>query len=265
MPLANTDSAKQARSINGRYKRDFYREAFIVQKQLQLLRDLQELDTEKKVVEDEQKAALSEQQTLKAELDRLQGMVDSLAGEIGVLEAEKRELDKAMILEQENIERSEGRLPQIKTQKEYVAVLKEVDTAKKLAKELQASIDAKNEILSSLSADKDEKDGELAASSEQANARCAEIDAAMVSVNNKFAKMTSQRDALLEELPKALRKRYKLLMSRRAGVAVVEARDGACTGCNMHLPPQMYNSLFVVQEIQPCPHCSRLLFVTAPD
>jgi predicted nucleic acid-binding Zn-ribbon protein len=236
-----------------------------VQKQLQLLRDLQELDTEKKVVEDEQKAALREQQSLKQELDRLQGMVDSLAGEIDVLEAEKRELDNAMALEQENIQRSEGRLPQIKTQKEYVAVLKEIDTAKKLAKELQASIDAKNEILASLAADKEEKDGELAASTEKANARCAEIDAAMVSVNEKFASMTSQRNALLEELPKKMRKRYELLMNRRAGVAVVEARDGACFGCHMHLPPQMYNSLFVVKEIQSCPHCSRLLYVTAAD
>ena len=226
-----------------------------MQKQLQLLRDLQELDTEKKVVEDEQKSALSEQQVLKVELDRLQGMVDSLVGEIGVLEAEKRELDSAMVMEQENVERSEGRLPQIKTQKEYVAVLKEVDTAKKLAKELQASIDAKDEILSSLSADKDEKDGELAASTEQANDRCSGIDAAMVSVNNKFTKMTSQRNALLEELPKAMRKRYELLMSRRAGVAVVEARGGACSWCHMHLPPQMYNSLFVVQEVHTCPHC----------
>jgi len=236
-----------------------------VQKQLQLLRDLQELDTETKVVEDEQKAALSEQQGLKQELDRLQDMVDSLAGEIAVLEAEKRELDNAMTLEQENVQRSEARLPQIKTQKEYVAVIKEVDTAKKLAKELQSSIDAKNEILTSLLADKEEKDGELAASTEQADARCAEIDAAMVSVNEKFAKMTSQRKALLEELPKKMRKRYELLMSRRAGVAVVEARDGACYGCHMHLPPQMYNSLFVAEEVQSCPHCNRLLYVTAAD
>jgi len=236
-----------------------------VQKQLQLLRDLQELDTETKVVEDEQKAALSEQQGLKQELDRLQDMVDSLAGEIAVLEAEKRELDNAMTLEQENVQRSEARLPQIKTQKEYVAILKEVDTAKKLAKELQSSIDAKNEILTSLLADKEEKDGELAASTEQADARCAEIDAAMVSVNEKFAKMTSQRKALLEELPKKMRKRYELLMSRRAGVAVVEARDGACYGCHMHLPPQMYNSLFVAEEVQSCPHCNRLLYVTAAD
>jgi hypothetical protein len=236
-----------------------------VQEQLQLLRDLQELDTEKKVVENEQQAGLNEQQALKAELDRLQGMVDSLAGEISILEGEKVELTNIMALEQQNIERSESRLPQIKTQKEYVAVLKEVDTAKKLAKESQTSIDAKNEILESLSADKAEKDDELATSTEQADARCAEIDASLVDVNGKLAKMDRQRGVLLEELPKSLRKRYELLMARRAGVAVVEARGGACLGCHMHLPPQMFNSLFVIDEVQSCPHCSRLLFVTAPD
>jgi len=236
-----------------------------VQKQLQLLRDLQELDTEKKDVEDKRQSGLNEQQILKAELDRLQQMVDSLAGEISVLEGEKAELVSAMALEQENVERSEGRLPQIKTQKEYVAVLKEVDTAKKLSKDLQANIDAKDEILLSLTSDKEEKDGELATNTEQADTRCSEVDASMVAVNKKLATMESQRSGMLEELPKSMRKRYELLMSRRAGLAIVEARNGACLGCHMHLPPQMFNSLFVLDEIQPCPHCSRLLFVTAAD
>jgi predicted nucleic acid-binding Zn-ribbon protein len=241
------------------------REAFIVQKQLQLLRDLQELDTEKKIVENDRQARLNEQQIFKTGIDRLQQMVDSLAGEINVLEAEKAELSSAMSLELENVERSEGRLPQIKTQKEYVAVLKEVDTANKLAKELQVKIDAKNDILTSLLADKAEKDAELASNTEQADKRCAEIDASLVAVNKQLAEMDSQREALLGELPKSLRKRYGLLMSRRAGVAIVEARGGACLGCHMHLPPQTFNSLFVVTEIQTCPHCNRLLFVTAPD
>lgn len=235
-----------------------------MQKQLQLLRDLQEMDTEKKVVEKERQAGLKEQQELRAGLARLQQMVDSLAGEISVLEGEKAELAGAMALEQQNIERSEGRLPQIKTQKEYVAVLKEVDTAKKLTKELQAKIDAKNQSLTSLVADRTEKDSELASSTEQAEARCAEIDASLVAVNERLAEMDRQREILLEDLPKSLRKRYELLMSRRGGVAVVEANNGACLGCHMHLPPQMFNSLFVVNEIQSCPHCNRLLFVTAP-
>jgi len=236
-----------------------------VQKQLQLLRDLQELDTEKKVVENEKKTGLDEQQALKAELERLQEMVDSLAGEISILEDEKSELVNAYKLEQDNIERSEGRLPQIKTQKEYVAVLKEVDTAKKLSKELQGNIDAKDEALNSLNADKAEKDGELAKQTEEADARCAEIDASLASVNEKLDEMIGQRDNLLKDLPSSLRKRYELLMSRRGGVAVVEARGGACLGCHMHLPPQMFNSLFITKEIQSCPHCNRLLFVEALD
>jgi predicted nucleic acid-binding Zn-ribbon protein len=236
-----------------------------VQKQLQLLRDLQELDTEKNVIEAEQQTGLDEQQALNAELERLQEMVDSLADEIGVLENEKVELDNAMLLEQQNIERSEGRLPQIKTQKEYIAVLKEVDTAKKLAKELQDQIDAKLETLKSLNAEKSEKDDEFAKAKEQASERCAEIDASLVSVVEKLDEMERQRKALLEDLPTRLRKRYELLMSRRGGVAIVEARSGACLGCHMHLPPQLFNSLFVVKEMQTCPHCNRLLFVTAPD
>ena len=115
-----------------------------MQKQLQLLRDLQELDTEKKVIENERQSGLNEKQIHNAELDRLQEMVESLAGEIAVLDTEKAEFLNSIALEQENVERSEGRLPQIKTQKEYVAVLKEVDTAKKLAKELQTNIEFAN-------------------------------------------------------------------------------------------------------------------------
>ena len=236
-----------------------------MQKQLQLLRDLQELDTEKNVIEAERQTGLDEQQALNAELERLQEMVDSLAEEIGVLENEKKELANAMALEEQNIERSEGRLPQIKTQKEYIAVLKEVDTAKKLAKELQDQIDAKNEILSSRSVEKTEKDEEFAKAKEQTGERCAEIDASLVSVVEKLDEMERQRKVLLADLPTRLRKRYELLMSRRGGVAVVEARNGACLGCHMHLPPQLFNSLYVVKEIQACPHCNRLLFVTATN
>ena len=236
-----------------------------MQKQLQLLRDLQELDTERKVIEVERQTGLNEQQALNAELERLQEMVDSLTDEIGALESEQSELANAMVLEQQNIERSEGRLPQIKTQKEYIAVLKEVDTAKKLAKELQDRIDAKGETLTSLGAEKAEKDDEFAKAKEQASARCAEIDASLVSVIKQLDEMERQRKVLMEGLPTRLRKRYELLMSKRAGVAVVEARGGACLGCHMHLPPQMFNSLFVIKEIQSCPHCNRLLFVTAVD
>lgn len=236
-----------------------------MQNQLQLLRDVQELDKEKQVIEKQAKVSTLELESLRSETDRLQEMVNRLAAEIDGLEGEKAELAAALTLEQQNIERSEGRLPQIKTQKEYVAVLKEIDTAKKLAKELQVKIDARNEGLTSLCADKAEKDRELAAGEEQVKSRSEEINLVLADLNGKLEKMVQQRTRFLNELPKTLCKRYELLLSRRDGLAVVEARNGACQGCHMHLPPQMYNSLFLVSEVQPCPHCNRLLYVVAPD
>lgn len=230
--------------------------------QLQLLRDLQELDQQKLAIDRQRQKGVSEQELLQGELDSLQKDVDQLAVEIETLEGEKGELMNALTQEQENITRSEGRLPQIKTQKEYVAVLKEVDTAKKLGKELEGQIAGKDETLASLNADKAEKDEEHGALTEKANARRAEVDEELAGFDSQLAEMTSQREALMKDLPTSLRKRYDLLLKRRGGVAVVEARGGACLGCNMHLPPQLFNSLLVKKDdVQACPHCNRLLYV----
>jgi predicted nucleic acid-binding Zn-ribbon protein len=54
-------------------------------------------------------------------------------------------------------------------------------------------------------------------------------------------------------------KRYEKLREGRRGVAVAEARAGGCMGCNMQLPPQMYNNLYKGEELITCPHCQRIL------
>lgn len=232
-----------------------------MQKQLQLLRDLQKLDTEIKEVKTEQKKSQDEREVLSSELTRLQEMVEVLDQQISVIESEKSELVNALNIEEGNISRSEGRLPQIKTQKEYIAVLKEIDTAKKLAKEIQGQVDVKNEAITSLKAEKTEKEEELSQVTDANEARFSEIDKKIAQCSEKYDEMDAQRQNLMTDLPTRLRKRYELLMSRRGGVAVVEARGGACLGCHMHLPPQLFNSLYVIKEIQTCPHCNRMLFV----
>lgn len=236
-----------------------------MQDKMLLLKDLQELDQELSRLGQEHRKLEAEQAALESDLERIRSMVASLAADIDQLETQRRELNQALALEQENVKKAEGRLPTIKTQKEYVAVLKEIDTAKKMNKEIHDRIQVKNEEIDSLSRDRQEKEEEFAA----VNARVQERQAAIAAVLNEtggvMTAKNGQREGLLSQLPVPLRKRYQLLMERRGGMAVVEARNGACLGCNMHLPPQLYNSLFRGGEIQSCPHCSRLLFVqTAP-
>jgi predicted nucleic acid-binding Zn-ribbon protein len=234
-----------------------------VPEQLQVLKALQALDRERRDLLQQRQQLDDEQAVLQVELDRVQAMADSLATAIEGRQEERRELLGKLEHERGLAARAEARLPQIKTQREYLAVLKEVDTAKKQIKELGDQVAAKDRDLEALTADKTEKDAEVAALSEQTTARQAEIAAVAAGLDAGLADHGRQRDDLTGKLPVALRKRYDMLLERRNGMAVVEARDGACLGCHMHLPPQLFNRLYVAKEVQSCPHCNRLLYLAA--
>jgi hypothetical protein len=232
-----------------------------VPQDLQVLKELQTLDRERQELLRQRQQLDEELAGLRGELERVQAMADTLAGTIDERQEERQELVGRLEHERGLAARAEARLPQIKTQREYLAVLKEVDAAKKQIKELGDLIAAKDRDLEALTADKGEKDAEIAALGEQTAARAAEIDGALAGLDATLAGHGRQRDGLTAQLPAALRKRYDMLFERRNGLAVVEARDGACLGCHMHLPPQLFNRLYVAKEVQTCPHCNRLLYL----
>ena len=235
-----------------------------MQEKIKLLKDLQAIDQDLKKVRQDREALEKEQASLGSGTDRIRAMVDSLAAELAKLQQERRTLQLALEQEEHNIHRSEGHLPAIKTQKEYVAVLKEIDTAKKLNKDLQDRIQAKDAEIADVTRDREEKEQELAELTAKVSDRLEEIARQLADRASQAGTQVQDRDRLFDQLPVSLRKRYQLLFERRGGLVVVEARNGTCSGCNMHLPPQLFNTLFTLQEIQSCPHCNRLLYVTAP-
>ena len=235
-----------------------------MQEKIKLLKDLQAIDQDLKKVRQDREALEKEQASLGSGTDRIRAMVESLAAELAKLQQERRTLQLALEQEEQNIHRSEGHLPAIKTQKEYVAVLKEIDTAKKLNKDLQDRIKAKDGEIADVTRDREEKEQELAELTAKVSDRLEEISRQLADQASQAGTQVQDRDRLFDQLPVSLRKRYQLLFERRGGLVVVEARNGTCSGCNMHLPPQLFNTLFTLQEIQSCPHCNRLLYVTAP-
>lgn len=235
-----------------------------MQEKIKLLKDLQAIDQDLKKVRQDREALEKEQASLGSGTDRIRAMIESLAAELAKLQQERRTLQLALEQEEQNIHRSEGHLPAIKTQKEYVAVLKEIDTAKKLNKDLQDRIQAKDGEIADVTRDREEKEQELAELTAKVSDRLEEIARQLADQASQAGTQVQDRDRLFDQLPVSLRKRYQLLFERRGGLVVVEARNGTCSGCNMHLPPQLFNTLFTLQEIQSCPHCNRLLYVTAP-
>ncbi|MBN2644588.1 MAG: hypothetical protein JXR59_03825 [Desulfuromonadaceae bacterium] len=232
---------------------------------VQLLIDVQELDQKILEAQNTKQRLELEQQQLDKQVDQLQTVIDDLSSRIREQQTACEELSQALLQEKANIEKSESRLPGIKTQKEYLAVLKEIDIAKKQIKDLEELQQQKNQAIEELENDQQERQQALDEINNSSENRCGEIRELLGEVEEILSNEDGKRDALIEQVPQPFRSRYELVLKRRNGQAIVEARNYTCTGCHMRLPPQFFNALLKNRGIECCPHCNRMLFISNPE
>lgn len=228
---------------------------------LKLLGELQGIDLKIDVLHGEKDALLGEIAALEDNVTVARNAIQEKNNEAEELEAAKKGLEENLATEAGNIVRSEARLKEIKTQKEYQAVSKEISSAKKLTAELEEQILQKSAQLEELQAVINEKQGNLKSLETNIATQQSEVQSKVDKLESEIAVGITAKDATVKGLPATMVKRYQRLRDQRKGLAVVEAKDGCCLGCNMNLPPQVYNLLFRGDEIITCPHCQRVLLL----
>jgi uncharacterized protein len=226
---------------------------------LNALYELQEIDLRIDGLDGEKAQLLAEAQALESRLAEAREKIATRREEASALEAEKAGLETSLATESENIVRSESHLKEIKTQKEYQAVSKEISGAKKLIAELEDQILQKINAMEEVSGDIAKKEAELSELEANVAVQQGEVQVRVAKLEAGIASDAATREETIKGLPASVMKRYARLRDQRKGVAVVEAREGNCMGCNMHLPPQLYNTLFRADDVITCPHCQRIL------
>ena len=226
---------------------------------LKSLYELQEIDLRIDGLDGERGQLLGEAQALESKVAEAKEKISARREEVQTLESEKAGLEANLASEAENIARSESHLKEIKTQKEYQAVSKEISGAKKLIAELEDQILQKINTLEELTGDVAKKEADLAELEANVAIQQGEVQRKVESLETGIAADVATREQTVKGLPASVLKRYARLRDQRKGIAVVEAKEGNCMGCNMHLPPQLYNTLFRADEVITCPHCQRIL------
>ncbi len=191
------------------------------------------------------------------EFERNIGEKESMIDE---LKKEYRSYESEMEMHISKIEKSKEKLQAVKTNKEYQALLKEIDdlNAMNSKKEddmivcLEGIEGAENEITGKreeykeLSDDiKDEKEV-IEQKSKDGAKKLTELEKDWIIISKK---METQ---LLEKFIK--------VKEKVGGVGVVAVNNGVCHGCNMNIPPQMYNELQRFDSMKMCPHCQRIIY-----
>jgi predicted nucleic acid-binding Zn-ribbon protein len=232
-----------------------------LKKKLEMLEELQEVD----LLVDNLKVA---QSNLHDELNEIVRAVDGACEELSTMQArlsqleqEKADLEASHAAELENIQRSETNMKEIKTNKEFQAVGREITAARKQVTDIEEQVLQKIsqvEELSEAVAAKKVQFEELSGNSASRTAeKQSEIDKLQQDIDSDIAR----HEVLTKGMPTNLVKRFAALRDQRRGQAIAIARDGYCMGCNMQLPPQLYNNLFKYEELLACPHCQRILIL----
>lgn len=232
-----------------------------MKKKLEMLEQLQEIDIQIDVLKKAQSGLHDELNAIEQGLDVAREELAGLNAQVAQLTEEKQELETSLATEQDNIQRSETNMKEIKTNKEFQAVGREIATARKMTAELEEQLLQKVAKVEELSAEIAAKSALLAELEQNSSQRQDEKRSEVSALQQDIDTDTARRETISRELPASLMKRYTNLREQRRGQAVAFARDGYCLGCNMNLPPQLYNTLYRADELISCPHCQRVLIL----
>ena len=227
---------------------------------LKALVDLQEIDVRIRDLEKDKEQIPARME----EIDSLlAGKDEKLSGEKNLLdEAElaRRMLESDLKAEKEKIKKWESRLNEIKTNRDYQALSREIEAARKANLGIEDEILRKMQDIEDLKTSISQKEEDLAEESKTLLVEHAELKEKLESINARLEEEQSVRAKAQVSVSGRWSRQYDTIRKRRDGVAVVAVLDEHCQGCHMGIPPQLYNIVLRGQQIEICPFCHRILY-----
>lgn len=227
---------------------------------LQLLWELQKIDLELKTIEEDRDRYPKEIKKLderqKLERERILKEREKLES----LEKERKQKEKHLIGEQERIKRSEGRMSEVKTNKEYQALLTEIETFKEAMGRVEEEILLLMDQIEDLKKQISKREKEIALTLEKVEAEKREIQERMNRGEVLWKEKLERKEALSKQVESKLFQLYNTLKEKRQGVGMVSARNETCQGCFVNVPPQLFIEVQKNNSLIRCPNCNRILY-----
>jgi uncharacterized protein len=154
-------------------------------------------------------------------------------------------------------------LNEVKTNKEYTALLHEIE-------ETQRKVDAIEEAIIAEMLAADDVEEEIKAALHKQNAEEDVLKREKIVLDEKFketevrfAALTKEREALLPRIPRDQLRLYETISQKRGGAALSPVTGDFCAMCHMRVRPQMLNEIRDRTKVILCEACGRILYWTA--
>ena len=228
--------------------------------QIRQLVALQHVDDEIFEVKQELKLAPEEVEELSKNCKIREDQRNKILDKLQHLKEQQKRLDMDIEEDSTRIKKSKSKMMQVANNREYQAMIREVDNIERhnrsREEERLALLEERNiqenalkdidEVFEVIKSEYDEKSTNL--------------EARMAEAGNKLDILQKKRANTGSEVPPPVLSRYEFIRRRLEHPVIVAVGEGVCSGCHIAIPPQIYIELQGGQKILSCPNCQRLIY-----
>jgi predicted nucleic acid-binding Zn-ribbon protein len=233
--------------------------------ELRALIDLQELDSRIARLEAEAARLPRAMETIKQAVADAVKSVEQMRSRFETTRKALRTKEKDLEVASAKRSKAESRLWEVKTNKEYSAVLLEIEEIKQEKSGVEEEILALMETQERLTADVREAEARLKVREEQAAQEQAVVRKKLDAVESDLAAVRAERQSCARDLAPSVLSSYERIARARGGVAVaaVSVQAPVCGACRVTIRPQAIQELRSAEgDLKICESCGRFLYWT---
>lgn len=229
-----------------------------MQEKLKALAELQKVDLEVAALRKAADVYPRQLAELERELGTARSAVESVRSRVADLERQRAALEQNIADEKDKVKKWEARLSEQRSTREYSALAREIDIAKKANQTMAEEL---VELTRQLTAEREAakgKEADFAARQQQLGGRMTELRGKQAEAEAQVKALDGRRAGVAAGVDATLLRRYETVRKKKLP-ALVGVVQGTCQGCNMNVPPQLYNTLVVTLGTDVCPSCHRII------
>jgi len=233
-----------------------------MKEQIKVLVKLQHLDTETVRIKSTLNDVSKKLENLDSSLKEIEKTIKDQESVLNELKKQYRDYESDVKMNLVKNKKSQAKLRSVKTNKEYQSLLKEIEDVNSKNSSIEDKMiecldrmDEAEEIIS-------KKKDEYLLFSDRIKSEKENIEREAGINKKKLDEINMDRKNVSGLIDSQLFEKYLVIKEQQqGGLAVVPVKNAVCHGCNVNLPPQLYNELFRYNSLKFCPNCHRIIYL----
>jgi predicted nucleic acid-binding Zn-ribbon protein len=226
---------------------------------LQTLISLQAIDSRIAALEADAARLPKEIAAIHAGVEDAKKQVEQAKAQLDAARKDQRAKEKDLEVVQAKRSKNEARLYEVKTNKEYSAVLIEIEDIKQEKARTEEEILALMEMQERMATELREAETRLKTREDQGRQDEAVVRRQLATVEAELTGLRGERATLAREVPAPLLGDYERILKARGGLGIVPLAAGVCGGCRVTIRPQAIQELRSATLMR-CESCGRYLY-----